>query len=83
MDFTEPTESEPEGNGPGISINISSPDNRIAARDYIEVNIHLAPRSGSDSPESDVESAAEIRRVLSNVADYVRRETRQESASRQ
>jgi len=82
MDFTESMESEPEGNGPDISINISSPNNRIAARDYIEVNIHLGPRSGSDAPESNVESATEIQRALTDVADYVRRERHGETASK-
>ena len=39
MDASEPEIKDDQASG--ITINVTSPDNRVAGRDYIEVNIHL------------------------------------------
>lgn len=52
MDASESTETRNEG----LSININAPcNNKIAGRDYIEVNIHLNGRPKGDHAAQDQE----------------------------
>jgi hypothetical protein len=62
MDAAEPTETKYDG----LSININAPcTNRIAGRDYIEVNIHLGgdrqAREESDEASHKEQQPSEIR----------------------
>lgn len=53
MEAAEPTDMNREPRNPKVSISVNSPDNRIAARDYIEINIHVGAANQSSASQED------------------------------
>lgn len=72
MDAAE-HENRQNSQSPGITININAPDNRIAARDYVEVHIHLngCPDDGRECEEEQATQGEEQdRSVAAEVAEF-------------
>jgi len=76
MDSTNELDLNKEEPGSGNTINVNSADNRVAARDYIEINIHLSDQeaaglgSGEESPGLTHQEL--IRQIRSLVSRAVR-----------
>jgi hypothetical protein len=76
MDTSEPEKGNEEQSHEVI-IHIHSPDNRIAARDYIEVNINLGEkasrkRAGQDAAmPAAIPGPAEVGQLLENAAEIL------------
>ncbi len=75
MDTSEPEKGNEEQSHEVI-IHIHSPDNRIAARDYIEVNINLGEKASRKRVRQDAISAtipghAEVGQLLESAAEIL------------
>lgn len=78
MAASEPENVNEQENRRGVvSIHIHAPDNRIAARDYIEVNIHLSDHGDQKrGPQDDfstlpLSQPSELRQLLARTAELL------------
>ena len=78
MDASEPENGKEQEQNHGVCIHIHSPDNRVAVRDFIEVNIHLSDKqerkrstTQDDLASLPINHPTEIRRLLVRAAEML------------
>jgi hypothetical protein len=83
MDAAEPYDFASQGSDHGPSIHIDSPGNRIAARDYIELTIHIDGQTKTvlDMPDGKIGApTAELLTQIRNLVAHAMRAVPGEAA---
>lgn len=72
MDSSEPIRQTRESAKAETSVNINSPNNRVASHDYIEVNIYVDSQRDGDAETNTKHSVSEIEKAVSSAVNSAR-----------